>query len=104
VPEGEEEVPDAGAIEVEEDLYEAPRDQPEPAQASLHPDDLGNFFKLSQFLEIVLAHFITDGDIDRAEVLIRAYCKELLHVSSPDTVLLVLDYSRSLFSCMVPVS
>jgi hypothetical protein len=82
IPEGEEAVPDAGAMEVEDDLYANDKDEAEPAQANLHPDDPGNFFKLSEFLKIVLAHSITDEDIDRAETLIRAYCTELLHVSA----------------------
>jgi hypothetical protein len=81
IPEGEEAVPDAGAMEVEDDLYANDKDDAEPAQANLHPDDPGNFFKLSEFLKIVLAHSITDKDIDQAETLIRAYCTELLHVS-----------------------
>jgi hypothetical protein len=72
--------PDAGAIEEEDNLYGHEDEDREPPQASLHPDDPGNFFKLSTFLKTVLAHSITDTDIDSAEVLIRAYCTELLHV------------------------
>jgi hypothetical protein len=57
--------------------------EPEPAHANLHPDDPGNFFKLSEFLKIVMAHSLTDADVDRAEVLISKYCLELKHVRNP---------------------
>jgi hypothetical protein len=73
---------DAGAHHEEDDVFGKSDDETnEPRQPNLHPQDPANFFKLSSFLKIVLAHTITDDDIDQAEGLIRAYCTELLHVS-----------------------
>jgi hypothetical protein len=74
-------IADAGAQEDEDDVYNGHANVEEPRQANLHPDDPANFFKLSKFLKIVLAHSITNDDIDNAEDLIRSYCTELLHVS-----------------------
>jgi hypothetical protein len=74
-------IPDAGAQEDEDDVYDSHDNVEEPRQANLHPDDPANFFKLSKFLKIVLAHSITNDDINDAEGLIRSYCTELLHVS-----------------------
>jgi hypothetical protein len=81
VPPDENEVLDAGAQEEEDDIYgHGDDDNDEPRAANLHPQDPANFFKLSLFLKIVLAHSVTDSDIDQAEALIRSYCAELMHV------------------------
>jgi hypothetical protein len=64
IPKGEEAVLDARAMEVQDNLYANNKDNTKPAQANLHPDNPSNFFKLSEFLKIVLAHSITDKDID----------------------------------------
>jgi hypothetical protein len=99
----EDEVLDAGAIENEDDIYVHSDKTPEPAQANLHPEDPSNFFKLAAFLKIVLAHSITDDDINSAEDLIRSYCTELLHVGKISSVCCVY-LSNLLHSCMAKVS
>jgi multidrug efflux pump subunit AcrA (membrane-fusion protein) len=48
---------------------------------SLHPDDPGNFLRLSAALRLLVRRRLTDTHIDRAEQLIREYCTELLLVS-----------------------
>ena len=48
---------------------------------SLHPDNPGNFLKLSAALRLLVRRQLTDTHIDRAEHLIREYCTELLLVS-----------------------
>jgi hypothetical protein len=64
VPSGGQDVPDAGAQEVDEDLYaDGHDDQEDNRHANLHPDDPGNFFKLSHFLKISLAHSLTDKEL-----------------------------------------
>ncbi|KAJ7508235.1 hypothetical protein B0H11DRAFT_1902552 [Mycena galericulata] len=45
---------------------------------ALHPDDPGNFLKLSSALCIFQQEVLSDTDIDRADKLIRDYCKELI--------------------------
>jgi len=47
---------------------------------SLHPDDPHNFLKLCSALRILIRRRLTSRDIDHAEVLIREYCTELIHV------------------------
>ncbi|KIJ06688.1 hypothetical protein PAXINDRAFT_158658 [Paxillus involutus ATCC 200175] len=45
---------------------------------SLHPDDPANFLKLSGALRLLVQNSITNQDIDRADLLIREYCTELI--------------------------
>jgi hypothetical protein len=48
---------------------------------SLHPDDPGNFLRLSAALCLLVRRRLTDTHIDRAKQLIQEYCTELLLVS-----------------------
>ncbi|KAF7372218.1 hypothetical protein MVEN_00081200 [Mycena venus] len=45
---------------------------------NLHPDDPGNFLKLSAALSILQQETLWDADIDNADSLIREYCTELI--------------------------
>ena len=48
---------------------------------SLHPDDPGNFLRLSAALHLLVRRRLTDTHIDHAEQLIWEYCTKLLLVS-----------------------
>lgn len=52
----------------------------------LHPDDPGNFLKLSEALRILLGRKINDVQIDQAEGLLRGYCQELILLYGPDVM------------------
>jgi hypothetical protein len=87
----EDDIPNTGAQEISEDIHgnngkDSTLDVP---YANLHPNNPGNFFKLTCFLKITLARSITNLEIDEAEQLIRSYCTEILHVrrlySNPNT-------------------
>ncbi|EPS99806.1 hypothetical protein FOMPIDRAFT_1030690 [Fomitopsis schrenkii] len=58
----------------------------EPTHPNLHPDDPAHFFKLTRFLKLVLAVQVTDQSIDEAELLIREYGTNLLHLYGPDVI------------------
>ncbi|KAJ7852606.1 hypothetical protein B0H13DRAFT_2359401 [Mycena leptocephala] len=45
---------------------------------NLHPDDPENFLKLSAVLSILQQDVLSESDINRADALIREYCKELI--------------------------
>lgn len=77
---GEELIPDDGQYADDDDAYPDPS-QEDPTNEHLHPDDPDNFFKLSHFIKLVLAHSLTSADVDKAEELIRSYCIQLIEVS-----------------------
>lgn len=76
----EEDGPDADATEIDvqdqlEDLDETrkrPRrnEHKEPATANLHPRDPENFLKLASALNILLADFLNDEQIEKADTLL----------------------------------
>lgn len=84
----EEVILDAGAIEEETDLFhpvttanDEDEDDDSNRLPNLHPDDPANFFKLSAALDILLARTLAVQDVATGGELLRAYCKELIHVS-----------------------
>ncbi|KAF7377085.1 hypothetical protein MSAN_00127100 [Mycena sanguinolenta] len=56
------------------------------APPNLHPDDPPNFFKLSAAVKLLLAHPITDSQIDEAEKLLRSYLPELCRLYGTDVI------------------
>ncbi|KAI0027268.1 hypothetical protein K488DRAFT_74674, partial [Vararia minispora EC-137] len=87
--EDEEVFVDAGAQEQQTDLYGDDKDNEEGDTnrgPRLHPDDPGNFFKLSAALNLLLALTIDDASIDEAAALLRDYCIELIHLYGPDVI------------------
>lgn len=78
-------IPDAGAIEEEEDVYVAASPDTENEDDSskppnLHPQDPSNFSKLAAALKLLLAWEIDDAEIDEADKLLREYSLELIYV------------------------
>ncbi|TFY72264.1 hypothetical protein EVG20_g747 [Dentipellis fragilis] len=100
LPPGEAEIPDAGAQETDDIFGNSDDEGNEPIYPNLHPDDPSNFFKLSSFLKIVLSPTITDQAIDEAEHLIRAYCRELVHLYGPDIIRPNHHYATDVPDCM----
>jgi len=84
LPEGEQRVPpppvNHATVDAADDIVE-----PDAAhdKFALHPDDPGNFLRLSAALRLLVRRRLTDTHIDHAEQLIREYCSELLPVSPP---------------------
>lgn len=73
---------------------------------SLHPDDPANFLKLSGALRLLVQNSITNQDIDRADLLIREYCTELITVRQrifylPTLVSITHIIQRLMYSCTV---
>ncbi|KAJ6517961.1 hypothetical protein C8R47DRAFT_1062533 [Mycena vitilis] len=64
----------------DEDSDEEEREARTPP--NLHPDDPGNFCKLSSAVKLLLSHPITDQQIDTSEQLLRSYCLELITLST----------------------
>ena len=48
---------------------------------SLHPDDPAAFLNLAAFLNIFLAESVEEKKLQEADMLVRAYCKDLIRVS-----------------------
>ncbi|THU81926.1 hypothetical protein K435DRAFT_692588, partial [Dendrothele bispora CBS 962.96] len=53
---------------------------PESPVSNLHPNDPANFLKLATALVLFTAHLINDEDVERADILIREYCTELIEL------------------------
>ncbi|KAJ6501497.1 hypothetical protein C8R47DRAFT_1107562 [Mycena vitilis] len=100
---------DAGAVDDEDDVYQdipaagsrkrqragADSDDDEDSDdeereartpPNLHPDDPGNFCKLSSAVKLLLSHPITDQQIDTSEQLLRSYCLELITLYGPGVI------------------
>ena len=48
---------------------------------SLHPDDPAAFLSLAAFLNIFLAESVEEKKLQKADTLVRVYCKDLIRVS-----------------------
>jgi hypothetical protein len=97
LPGADEEVPDTGNYDGDDDAFPDPAGK-EPVHASLHRDDPENFFKLSQFIKLIMAHSLTDDDVDKSETLIRSYCVQLIEVG----VLIILPLLPKFFLALRP--
>ncbi|KZV60007.1 hypothetical protein PENSPDRAFT_558091, partial [Peniophora sp. CONT] len=94
----------AGAREIFEDIFgEDDKSEDEDdsrGHANLHPDDVANFAKLSEFLALVLSDEVTDNDIDKADRLIREYCLQLSHLYGADVIRPNHHYATYVPECM----
>ncbi|KAF9224697.1 hypothetical protein BS17DRAFT_766097 [Gyrodon lividus] len=50
----------------------------EDIKFALHPDDPGNFLKLSSVLRLLIKHMVTGAEVNQADQLICQYCTELI--------------------------
>ena len=50
------------------------------APYSLHPDDPAAFLKLTAFLNIFLAEYVMEGQLQQASALVCSYCKDFIWV------------------------
>ncbi|EPS97090.1 hypothetical protein FOMPIDRAFT_1129209, partial [Fomitopsis schrenkii] len=100
LPPGEAEIPDAGAQEPDDHFDPSDSEQADSAHANLHPDDPAHFFKLTKFLNLVLAVKVDDRSIDEAEVLIREYCTELMHLYGTEVVRPNHHYATDVPDCL----
>jgi hypothetical protein len=82
-PGWEEGILEEGDVLMDDDAPYPDPNTADPVEAHLHPDDPNNFFKLSHFIKLVLAHSLTTADVDKAEDLIRSYCIQLSEVCHP---------------------
>ncbi|THU88212.1 hypothetical protein K435DRAFT_680238 [Dendrothele bispora CBS 962.96] len=83
-----------GHVEVEEQLArkgnskknESRFEAPDSPVSNLHPNDPANFLKLATALVLFTARSLNDEEVERADILIREYCVELIELYGPSVI------------------